>query len=146
MSTISQEDQTTVSRMGGKTCSFCHEKNHLVVKCHKKRNVGNVASGGVSEEEYIDIVAIQSTSDVSVNAVGYNKYPDEVFAEMLIDDKPVRFQIDSGATVNLLPVAYAPSDFTPTTKVLAICGTRSSRSPATLYGPTYISIHAKAAT
>ena len=53
------------------------------------------------EDEYSDVESL-SIEVEEVNAVNNSN----VFCEMLIGDKPVTFQIDSGATTNIIPEIY----------------------------------------
>ncbi len=50
----------------------------------------------VDSDEYIACV------DKKVCAVEVNQNKDKVFATMLLNDRHIRFQLDSGATVNVI--------------------------------------------
>ena len=46
-------------------------------------------------------------------------YPKVIYTEMFIDKKNVKFQVDSGASVNVIPVKFvADKKLEPTTKTL----------------------------
>ncbi len=78
----------------GKSCSQCRKKNHLSKCCRNAKVHGVEANGSDSDS------SIESISTVNVFAVGC------IFTEMLINKKSVKFQIDSGAIVNVLPKSY----------------------------------------
>ena len=80
----------------GKSCSLCKARNHFAKKCSKVLVVQNSDSSSNSDVAWINAIKINSadTNDK------------EVHAKMLIDTKPVKFQLDCGASVNLLPIKY----------------------------------------
>jgi transposase InsO family protein len=95
----------------GKTCTNCNGRNHSESRCYKKK-VHNVLSDYESDD---------SSDFENVYAVGHNNPRDkkEVYAKMLLNNEMVRFQIDCGATVNLLPKKYIRGKaLRPTTKKL----------------------------
>ena len=71
-------------------CKQCNEKNHFAKKCTRKTSVYNIES----EEEFeeISVVRIQAVRERAV------------FAEMLVKQQPIRFQIHCGASANILPL------------------------------------------
>ena len=77
-------------------CKQCNEKNHFAKKYTRKTSVYNIES----EEE------LEEISVVRIHAVRERA----VFAEMLVRQQPIRFQIDCGASANILPLRYAESD------------------------------------
>jgi len=65
-------------------------------------------------EEYLFSVTTPETTD-TVNAISER----EIYAQMLNNEKPVKFHIDSGATVNVLPIKYVNAkDIKPSKPVL----------------------------
>ena len=72
----------------GKVCKRCKKKNHFAKGC-KDAAVNAIESDEDLEE--ISVVRVQAMKDKAV------------FAEMLVQQKPVRFQIDCGASANILP-------------------------------------------
>ena len=92
----------------GKTCSKCSKRNHFAIKCRNSddRNVHAV------NEVDSDIESINT-----VHAV--DKGGHQIYGEVNINDFPVRIQIDSGATVNVIPKRYiGDNHVTPTSTVL----------------------------
>ena len=75
----------------GKVCKRCKKKNHFAKGC-KDAAVNAIESDEDLEE--ISVVRVQAMKDKAV------------FAEMLVQQKPVRFQIDCGASANILPCKY----------------------------------------
>ena len=90
----------------GKVCSSCKRKNHFAVVCKaQKRSFGQRKSvSGVngdtdsSEEEYIALLE----SEEEVGAVASDRYTYKPSAPLMINRNLERFQLDSGATVNVL--------------------------------------------
>ena len=106
----------------GKTCSYCGKKNHAESKClakkHKQRS--KKGSKGVhlcadssdctSESdgyESVEIVTMETPD--SVNATSSNdNHCSKLYVNMLIRKKKVRFQVDTGATVNVVDRCIVP--------------------------------------
>lgn len=90
----------------GKVCGACGNKNHFAKQCKSKAKTHQVSEGlsdAESSEEYLFSVTTtpEETTD-TVNAIAER----EIFAQMLINEKPVKFHIDCGTTVNVLPIKY----------------------------------------
>ena len=92
----------------GKTCNLCSGLNHFAVCCEKSRkppsggktrNYSKRRVHGVNDE------CSDSETEVigSVHAVDDSSHKKEIHAEFLIDKKLVKFQVDCGASVNILP-------------------------------------------
>ena len=79
----------------GKTCNRCKEKNHFAKKC-KKVPVHNIESE--EELEEISVVRVQALRGRAV------------YARMLVRQQPVQFQVDCGASANILPLKYAEGE------------------------------------
>ena len=92
----------------GKTCSKCSKRNHFAIKCRNSddRNVHAV------NEVDSDIESINT-----VHAVDNGGH--QIYGEVNINDSPVMIQIDSGATVNVIPKRHlGDNHVTPTSTVL----------------------------
>ena len=117
----------------GKVCKKCKKENHVASKCHlhekktsskkkkpkapksswketSRKKVSFVETDLSSEEEilYVELSTEddnKSTSEV-INSV--TDFPNKIYAHMEIQGKPVRMQIDSGASCNVLPKKYLP--------------------------------------
>ena len=94
----------------GKNCSKCGEKNHFAVKCtksskaskssrppkkKKKRKPVHTIQEDSSSEEYLLTVSVESLDSVNSQKLD---------AKIVADGHDIQFQLDSGATVNVLPV------------------------------------------
>ena len=77
----------------GKTCNKCKRKNHFAKRCRK-----SAIYCIESEEEEISIVRIQAMKEKAV------------FAKMLVSDVHVYFQVDCGASANILPYKYVQKE------------------------------------
>ena len=45
-----------------------------------------------------------------VHAIKNESYPKEIYTEMVVAKKPVKFKVDSGASVNVIPATLAPDE------------------------------------
>ena len=99
----------------GKKCAKCGKENHFAAKCRSKqapkkqkdmRNV-NTLSESSEEEELFNLTSDDIKADVS------NSYDKKIYATMEISGQPVKMQVDSGASCNILPKKYLP----PNTKI-----------------------------
>lgn len=94
----------------GKNCNKCGEKNHFAVKCtksskaskssrppkkKKKRKPVHTIQGDSSSEEYLLTVSVESLDSVNSQ---------KLYAKMVVNGHDIQFQLDCGATVNVLPV------------------------------------------
>ena len=120
----------------GRTCKLCHELNHFPgsQKCPKNK-VHTVITSGENEEsdthEWIGCVIIKDELDV-VNCVHAGK-PTDIFAEIIVNEKPMRFHVDSGASVNTLPMKYVrTSEFIPCNKTLQMWNNSEFKPVGTL--------------
>ena len=54
-----------------------------------------------------------------VHAIKNESYPKEIYTEMVVAKKPVKFLVDSGTSVNVIPATLAPDEpLKRTTKML----------------------------
>ena len=74
----------------GKTCSKCAKANHFAACC--KSNISQITD-------------ITEKSSEEINNVHINRKK-AVYAKMIIEGHDVRFQLDSGASVNIIPERY----------------------------------------
>ena len=75
----------------GKECMNCHRKNHFAEVCKQAKHPAKVHTVDMANDEYVLVVDQQ------------NSYSRTVTANMIIGKERVNFQLDSGATVNVLP-------------------------------------------
>lgn len=86
----------------GKSCKKCGEKNHFAVKCSKLQKP---ASKQRKKKQRVHAMASSSSSEeylltMSVDRIDSHK----LYAKMVVNGYDIQFQLDSGATVNVLPV------------------------------------------
>ena len=62
-----------------------------------------------NEDEYLMTITLSGEGEESVNALGSDKYPNQVFAQLEIEGKMVKFQLDLGATCNVIRYQDLPS-------------------------------------
>lgn len=103
----------------GKVCSKCKGKNHFASKCKaSSRRVHAVQAGwepgsndDPPEYEEIDCVTIHQ----QVNSLNGKA----LHAEMMVAGSPVKFQLDTGASVNIVSIKHiGTAVVTPTSKTL----------------------------
>lgn len=92
----------------GKKCSSCHKPNHFAVVCkstsrprsntRQVRLIDQESSEEKEDDDYITVVDERA----SVDAVTYSAHPNKVFAALVVNNTKERFQLDSGATVNVM--------------------------------------------
>lgn len=86
----------------GKECNKCKKMNHFSKCCPpqvKKKLYGvDAQSDSESEEEIIS--AVSTTQSINSVSAG------PIYAEMELKGNPVKFQVDCGATVNVIPAKY----------------------------------------
>ena len=81
----------------GKTCGNCRKQNHFAAKCQERVNVVNQHTDDCDSDEYLLGVD-------TIDPVHTEEFPKKLYAHMVLNDNTVKFQLDSGATVNILPV------------------------------------------
>ena len=69
--------------------------------------------------DYITSIAVESANVCSIEPSDNSHFPKEIYSEMVIDDKPIKFQIDCGSPINILPKDVVDNyDLAPTSKTL----------------------------
>lgn len=113
----------------------CKRENHFAVKCRaspeqrKQRNVHSVAQ--YESDEYEDILCVTEAGAGDVNAEDTNKGNDtQLFAGMLLGKDVVKFQIDCGATCNVIPINMLnPDTKLEDTKTVLVMHNKSKLRP-----------------
>ena len=88
----------------GKKCKNCGKSNHFAIKCTKRERKANQVDDDSDSVESIDMVESEQ--------LVYTIKKTKIFADMKIRSttKQVSFQIDTGTTVNILPIKFMPKD------------------------------------
>ena len=103
----------------GKFCSGCGRRNHFVEKCSMQKSPGKrdtfskgkihaVKEETTSSDEEILILEISPQNNLEINAVSQSPLKNKIFAPMFIKGRQISFQLDSGATCNVLPEHFVP--------------------------------------
>ena len=92
----------------GKKCTMCNKMNHFAIRC-KNKNVNYVDA-----KEKIVYLNHESDSDSSGNSVEYllkvsSRKDKLINTNIEIEGRMVRFQVDCGASVNVIPFHYIPN-------------------------------------
>ncbi|KAI4887128.1 hypothetical protein NFI96_019030, partial [Prochilodus magdalenae] len=123
----------------GKKCKKCGKENHFAAKCKasqmlkgkekRKKQVHNVAE--CNSDELEDILCVTASETETVSSVGSDKrhYP-QLFAGMLVGKRMVKFQIDCGATCNIIPINLLdPNTKIENTKSVLVMYNKSKLKP-----------------
>ncbi|GFR97874.1 hypothetical protein ElyMa_002756100 [Elysia marginata] len=94
----------------GKVCSKCGGRNHFAKVCKKTQKKPHKAAPKVRN--------VKTDSDSESSSDWMNSIKGTIKCNMLVKGKPVAFLIDSGASVNLLPIKYATHLVASSTKPL----------------------------
>ncbi|CAH3165904.1 unnamed protein product [Pocillopora meandrina] len=106
------EDPTHNTTRVTKTCHFCGNKHKMNKKkcpacgkqCQKCNGRNHFASVYIdSDVEFITSICLE---EEYISQVSDNEYPKEIYAEMIINGSSLSFQVDCGASVNILPLKY----------------------------------------
>ena len=88
----------------GKTCENCGKKNHFKIKCpmnHSEKRVNAIHECDDSQESESEVEYVLKVSN---NSLGSR----DIMAQMEIEGKVVSFQVDCGATTNVIPRSLVP--------------------------------------
>ena len=77
-----------------------------------KEKAHRLEEGDTSDEEFLYCLTMTSETTEAVNRVMECK----IYAQMLINEKPIKFHIDCGATVIVLPAKYVNKEDIQATK------------------------------
>lgn len=89
----------------GKKCKKCEKDNHFATMCRtkmqKEKTVHTITES--DEDSYEDILCVTAET---VNTVTKEKQrpPSKLFAAMLLGQEQIKFQLDCGASCNIIPV------------------------------------------
>lgn len=86
----------------GKICKNCSRRNHFAVKCDKKKNLHSVEEDSETDDEVLLAVDCKKKKVIK--------------CEMVIEGEKVICQVDSGASVNVIPAKHVRNAPITTTK------------------------------
>lgn len=92
-----------------KKCNNCNKMNHFSKMCRMKKFD---KKSDVNEIEVIERAVSNKSSDDEdewIHGVGNYNNAKQVKCVLIVDNKPVNFQIDTGSSVNILPRKYISS-------------------------------------
>ena len=94
----------------GQTCKFCKGSNHFASKCPKKKKKRPQSS----HKKKVNRVTVDSSDsddddDEWLNAVNQNPKK-QLKCRLKLGGQVIVFQVDTGATINVLPKRYAPNN------------------------------------
>ena len=90
----------------GKQCTKCGKRNHFAVKCSQTtRTQGAVNTLAFAQDDYFEENDEEYTLvlDNSINNHSNGSHSRKLYAHLVIDNSIINFQLDSGATVNIMP-------------------------------------------
>jgi hypothetical protein len=88
----------------GKTCNLCKRSNHFAAKCPRKDKKIRIVEEADSSELSSETEFISTVS--RINSLG-GKSSAAIYANMLIDNQSVKFQVDCGAQlIQFLNASY----------------------------------------
>ena len=92
----------------GQACRQCGKMNHFASCCLMKQQTGNFRQGTVVTETTGSVTCQQNpTIEELLTITGVDRK--RLFSRLIVCDRSVRFQLDCGATVNLLPLTFVRS-------------------------------------
>ena len=88
----------------GKRCTKCNRLNHFAGLCNYRQRVNKVDQEYESEAQRDEDYLLTLEEREPVLSMKETTYPRRIYALMTLKDVNVKFQLDCGATVNILPV------------------------------------------
>ena len=91
----------------GKECTICHKLHHYasVWQTKQKGSTSHLKYVDDNDEDlsdYDDILTVDLEPALEVNSIVANKFPKRLYATIDVGKKPVCFQLDSGASCNVI--------------------------------------------
>ena len=91
----------------GKECTICDKLNHHASVCKTKQtgstsHLKYVDDNDEDLSDYDDILKVDLEPALEVNSIVANKFPKRLYATIDVGKKPVRFQLDGGASCNVI--------------------------------------------
>ncbi|XP_034015876.1 uncharacterized protein LOC117501153 [Thalassophryne amazonica] len=117
----------------GKKCKKCGKDNHFAAMCkasQQTREKTKQVHVAVSDsDDFEEVLSVTAQKVNSVNVVD-KQHSTQLFAGMLLGNKTVKFQIDSGATCNIIPIDLIdPNTKLEDTKTVLVMYNKSKLKP-----------------
>ena len=102
----------------GKSCTACGYKNHFAIKCTTKNKQSSSSDRPKSRPKSRKVNSVQEYHEESDQEIQYvmniasgpsNETSKAIMTTMEVDGKEVRFQVDCGASVNVIPRHLIPN-------------------------------------
>ena len=90
----------------GKQCQKCNGRNHFASVCKKDRRINHIVEDETDTDSDVEFITSICLEKEYISQVSDNEYPKEIYAEMIINGSSLSFQVDCGASVNILPLKY----------------------------------------
>ena len=90
----------------GKQCQKCNGRNHFASVCKKDRRINHIMEDETDTDSDVEFITSICLEEEYISQVSDNEYPKEIYAEMIINGSSLSFQVDCGASVNILPLKY----------------------------------------
>lgn len=122
----------------GKRCLSCKKMNHFTTQCRLNTKVNVVETDEDEDDEYCLTLESEIQSEV-INSSSDRKHAKKLFATLYVDKSAIKFQLDSGATCNLVPANLLrdKSKLKATRKVL----TMYNKTTVTPLGQCTLEVH-----
>lgn len=97
-----------------------HGRNHFATTCTTlTRKVYNLRDESSDDSDVEYITSIVAQPEIIHAVTQEHDYSKVIYTEMFVDKTELKFQVDSGASVNVIPVNFvAHKKLEPTTKTL----------------------------
>ena len=127
----------------GKFCSKCGIKNHFSEVCHQKAKnaaqthaVCDDESDVDSDLDYMGCVTVKE----EINEVTGSQTTEPIYAEMIVNGNPIKFHVDCGASVSVLPSKFLKNETLKPTKKKLVMWNKTELKPkgtaeVTIYNP-----------
>ena len=95
----------------GQKCKLCSHRNHFAVKCsenqHSERTTPSKPRYRVNQVASNSVFSSNTDYVLSVNSKRVGKKNNRtIFTRMILNQKQVKFKVDYGATINVIPLRY----------------------------------------
>ena len=92
----------------GAKCTKCGGRNYLATTCTAPtRKVYNLRDESSDDSDLEYITSIVTQSEMIHTVTQGHVYPKVIYTEMIVGKTEVKFHVDSGATVNAIPVRFS---------------------------------------